>query len=107
MAPSIGKQQVGIHIVPRDLLLSLDNVIIDCPGAMRARQYETTAYRDFLYEAMKGGLNGLVLRSRLLDESYQLQDPSIPTLVNKEIVFDALNVVRLGNDLLYLHPEHC
>ena len=39
---------------PRDLLLPLDNLSIDCPGAMRARQYETRADREFLYEAMAG-----------------------------------------------------
>ena len=69
---------------------------------MRARQYETTAYRDFLYEAMEGGTEWIAApRPRLLDESYQLEDLSIPTLVNKEIVFDAPNIVRLGKDLLY------
>ncbi len=87
---------------PRDLLLPLDNVIIDCPGAMRARQFETTAYREFLYEAMEGGSQWISApRPKLLDSSYQLDDLSIPTLVNEEIVFDAPNVVRLGNDLLY------
>lgn len=87
---------------PRDLLLPLDNVIIDCPGAMRARQMETTAYREFLYEAMAGGSQWISApRPKLLDSSYQLDDLSIPTLVNEEIVFDAPNVVRLGNDLLY------
>ena len=87
---------------PRDLLLPLDNLIIDCPGAMRARQYETLAYRDFLYEVVdKGGEWLSAPRPRLLDESYQLDDLSIPTLTNKEIVFDAPNVVRLGLDLIY------
>ena len=87
---------------PRDLLLPLDNLIIDCPGAMRARQYETLAYREFLYEAMAGGSQWISApRPRLLDESYQLEDLSIPTLTNKEIVFDAPNVVRLGKDLIY------
>ena len=87
---------------PRDLLLPLDNVIIDCPGAMPARQFETTAYREFLYEAMEGGSQWISApRPKLLDSSYQLDDLSIPTLVNEEIVFDAPNVVRLGNDLLY------
>jgi len=83
---------------PRDLLLPLDNLIIDCPGAMRARQYETLAYRDFLYKVVDEGGEWLSApRPRLLDESYQLDDLSIPTLNNKEIVFDAPNVVRLGN----------
>ena len=87
---------------PRDLLLPLDNLIIDCPGAMRARQYETLAYRDFLYDVVDDGGDWLSApRPRLLDESYQLEDLSIPTLTNKEIVFDAPNVVRLGKDLIY------
>jgi len=87
---------------PRDLLLPLDNLIIDCPGAMRARQYETLAYRDFLYDVVDNGGDWLSApRPRLLDESYQLDDLSIPTLTNKEIVFDAPNVVRLGKDLIY------
>jgi N-dimethylarginine dimethylaminohydrolase len=84
------------------LLLPLDNLIIDCPGAMRARQYETFAYRDFLYEAMLEGSEWIAApRPRLLDESYQLEELSEPTLVNKEIVFDAPNCVRLGKDILY------
>jgi N-dimethylarginine dimethylaminohydrolase len=87
---------------PRDLLLPLDNLIIDCPGAMRARQYETLAYRDFLYEVVDEGGEWLAApRPRLLNESYQLDDLSEPTLTNKEIVFDAPNVVRLGKDLIY------
>ncbi|MFO7744964.1 MAG: hypothetical protein R6V36_06250, partial [Psychroflexus sp.] len=87
---------------PRDLLLPLNNLIIDCPGAMRARQYETLAYRDFLYEVVDEGGEWLSApRPRLLDESYQLDDLSIPTLNNKEIVFDAPNIVRLGRDLIY------
>lgn len=87
---------------PRDLLLPLDNLIIDCPGAMRARQYETLAYRDFLYEVVDSGGEWLSApRPRLLDESYQLEDLSVPTLTNKEIVFDAPNIVRLGKDLIY------
>jgi glycine amidinotransferase len=87
---------------PRDLLLPLDNLIIDCPGAMRARQYETLAYRDFLYEVVDEGGEWLSApRPRLLDSSYQLEDLSIPTLTNEEVVFDAPNVVRLGKDLIY------
>jgi len=87
---------------PRDLLLPLDNLIIDCPGAMRARQYETLAYRDFLYEVVDQGGEWLSApRPRLLDSSYQLDDLSIPTLTNEEIVFDAPNIVRLGKDLIY------
>jgi len=87
---------------PRDLLLPLDNLIIDCPSPMRARQYETLAYRDFLYDVVDHGGEWISApKPRLLDSSYQLEDLSIPTLTNEEIIFDAPNIVRLGQDLLY------
>ena len=90
------------NFCPRDLLLPLDNLIIDCPGVMRSRQYETLAYRSFLYEVVEHGGEWISApKPRLLDESFQFEDLSIPTLVNKEIVFDAPNIVRLGKDLIY------
>ena len=38
---------------PRDLLLPLDNMIIECPSPMRARYFETRAYYKHLYGWMK------------------------------------------------------
>ena len=38
---------------PRDLLLPLDNLIIECPSPMRARYFETRAYYKHLYEWMQ------------------------------------------------------
>jgi N-dimethylarginine dimethylaminohydrolase len=40
-------------------------------------------------------------RPQLLDNLYQFENLDDPTVLNKEIIFDAPNVVRLGNDLLY------
>jgi N-dimethylarginine dimethylaminohydrolase len=86
----------------RDLLLPLDNVIIDCPSPMRSRYFETEAYRDFLYEVMANGTEWISApKPKLLDESFQIEDLSEPSTRNLEIVFDAPNIVRLGNDLLY------
>ena len=87
---------------PRDLLLPLDNLIIDCPSPMRSRQYETWAYRDFLYDAMTNGAQWVAApKPRLLDSVYQFENLDDPTTVNNEIIFDAPNVVKLGNDILY------
>lgn len=86
---------------PRDLLLPLDNLIIECPSPMRARYFETRAYYKHLYEFMKQGTEWICApKPMLLDDGYQLDDVSDPTLLNKEIVFDAPNIVRLGRDLL-------
>ena len=86
---------------PRDLLLPLDNMIIECPSPMRARYFETRAYYDHLYEWMKEGTQWICAPKPILtDDNYQLEDRSEATLVNKEIIFDAPNIVRLGRDLL-------
>lgn len=86
---------------PRDLLLPLDNMIIDCPSPMRARYFETRAYNDLLYKWMKEGTQWICAPKPILeDDSYQLDELNDATLLNKEIIFDAPNIVRLGRDLL-------
>ena len=87
---------------PRDLLLPLDNLIIDCPSAMRSRYFETFSYRDFLYEQFDEGVQWISApKPRLLDNFFTFEDLSKPTINDNEIIFDAANIVRLGNDLLY------
>ena len=86
----------------RDLLLPLDNLILDCASPLRSRYFETRAYRDFLYEVMSNGTEWISApKPILLDNIFQQEDLSIPSTRNNEIVFDAPNVVRLGNDLLF------
>ena len=87
---------------PRDLLLPLDNLIIDCPSAMRSRYFETFAYRNFLYEQFDEGVQWISApKPRLLDDLYTFEDLTKPTVLDKEIIFDAANIVRMGNDLLF------
>lgn len=86
----------------RDLLLPLDNLIIDCASPLRARRHETEAYRDFLYEVMQNGTEWISApKPKLLDDIFQVEDLDLPSTKNNEIIFDAPNIVRLGNDLLY------
>lgn len=86
----------------RDLLLPLDNLIIDCASPNRSRYFETRSYKNFLYEVMHNGTEWISApKPHLLDDLYQLENLTDPTVVNNEIVFDAPNIVRLGNDLLY------
>ena len=86
---------------PRDLLLPLDNLIIETPSPMRSRYFETRAYYKYLYEQMKDGTEWISAPKPILtDDNYQLGTPEDVTLKNKEIIFDAPNVVRMGNDIL-------
>jgi len=89
------------HYSPRDLLLPMDNLIIETPSPMRSRYFETRAYYPYLYEQMKAGTEWISApKPRLTEDCYQLGTPDTVTLTNQEIVFDAPNVVRMGNDLL-------
>ena len=86
---------------PRDLLLPLHNMIIECPSPMRSRYYETRAYYPYLYEQMKEGTQWISAPKPILtDDSYQLDNLEDATIKNNEIIFDAPNIVRLGKDLL-------
>lgn len=87
---------------PRDLLLPLDNLVIDCPSAMRSRYFETMAYRSYLLDQMEEGVKWITApKPRLLDSLYTFEDLTQPTINDDEIIFDAANIVRLGKDLLF------
>jgi N-dimethylarginine dimethylaminohydrolase len=89
------------NFCPRDLMLPLDNMIIECPSPMRGRYFETRAYRNYLYEQMKDGTQWISAPKPILNDNlYQFDDLNEATLLNNEIVFDAANIVRLGKDLL-------
>lgn len=84
---------------PRDIFLILNDCLIETPNVMRSRYFEMHAYRRILNQC--SGKWFSAPRPQLLDESFNFEDLSKPTLMNKEILFDAANVVRMGKDLLY------
>lgn len=87
---------------PRDLLLPLNNLMIETPSPCRSRLFETSAYRDIMIEAVTDGTEWISApKPRLLDDSYQFEDLSKPSLNNYEPVFDAPNCIRLGRDILF------
>lgn len=87
---------------PRDLLLPLNNIMIETPSPCRSRLFETRAYHDIMIEAVKGGTEWISApKPRLLDDSYQFEDLSKPSLTNLEPIFDAPNCIRLGRDILF------
>ncbi len=86
----------------RDLLLPLDNLIVEAASPHRSRYFETRAYKDFLYEVMANGTEWISApKPKLLDDLFQTENLELPSVKNQEIIFDAPNIVRLGNDLIY------
>ncbi len=87
---------------PRDLLLPLNNLMIETPSPCRSRLFETRAYHNIMIDAVKDGTEWIAApKPRLLDNSYQFEELSKPSLNNLEPIFDAPNCIRLGRDILF------
>ena len=87
---------------PRDIFLILGNNIIEVPSVMRSRMFETWSYNTILHKAFEDGAKWFSAPKQIIkDESFEFLDLSKPTLMNNEILFDAPNVVRINNDLIF------
>ena len=83
---------------PRDSMLVINDKVIATPMTLRHRSNEAETCKPLFdpthwVDAPK---------PKLLDSIYQREDLSIPTLLDGEPVFDAANVIKHNNDLLYL-----
>lgn len=88
---------------PRDTVTVIGNNIIESPMSLRSRQYETDCFKDIFIEKMEQGANWVSApKPRLADSMYQREDLSKITLNNEEPVFDAANILRCNDDILYL-----
>ena len=88
---------------PRDTVTVIGNNILESPMSLRSRQFETDCFRDIFIEKMEEGANWVSApKPRLLDSLYQREDLAKITLNNHEPVFDAANILRSNNDILYL-----
>jgi len=84
---------------PRDIALIINDKVIEVPMTLRHRSNEAERTIKPLFD-----IDSWVQapRPKLLDSIYQRDDLNIPTLLNGEPVFDAANVIKHNNDLLYL-----
>ncbi len=83
---------------PRDSMLVINDKVIATPMTLRHRSNEAETCKPLFdpthwVDAPK---------PKLLDSIYQREDLSRPTLLDGEPVFDAANVIKHNNDLLYL-----
>ncbi len=88
---------------PRDSVTVIGDLIIESPMSLRSRQYETFSFREDFIEYMNHGAKWISApRPKLTDDSYQIDDLSKLTLTENEPVFDAANILKSNNDILYL-----
>jgi len=87
---------------PRDIMLVIGDRIIETPSVIRSRALETFSYRTMLLDYLKSGAKWFSApRPMLLDSLFEV-DLTKPTPRNDEPAFDAANILRLGQDLIYL-----
>ena len=88
---------------PRDILLVIGDQIIETPNVIRSRAQETFSYRKLLMEYLRSGARWYgAPKPMLLDSLFEGADMEKPTPWNDEPAFDAANVLRFGEDLIYL-----
>ncbi len=87
---------------PRDVMLVIGDHIIETPNVIRSRAQETFSYRTMMVDYLKSGAKWYSAPKPMLLDSLFEVDLNKPTPCNDEPAFDAANVLRLGQDLLYL-----
>jgi glycine amidinotransferase len=100
---------MGHALMPRDLFLIVGDEIIETSPAVRARYFEADLYKELFTGYFNAGARWtLAPRSRLLDRnfdfSYALRhgyDGEIPAEPFYELMFDAAQILRFGQDLIF------
>ncbi len=87
---------------PRDLMLVIGDQIIETPNVIRSRAQESFSYRAMMVDYLKSGAKWYSAPRPMLRDSLFDVDLNKPTPRNDEPAFDAANVLRLGQDLIYL-----
>ena len=88
---------------PRDSVLTIGDTLIETPMPLRARYFETLAYKSIFKEYFNNGSGWISApKPELDDKLYDRTDLSKPTLTEYEIAFDAANVIKCGKDIFYL-----
>jgi glycine amidinotransferase len=83
---------------PRDSMLVIEDKVIATPMALRQRQNETRAFKHLFDESCWVDFP----KPKLLDSIYDRGLLPGPTLGNEEPVFDAANLLKCNNDIIYL-----
>lgn len=87
-----------MNYCPRDVLLVIGDTVIETPMSMRSRINESQHYQHL---RSLGGKWITADKPNLLDEDISIEKNGIK-LSNQQPIFDAANVLRINNDILYL-----
>ncbi|KYK19931.1 hypothetical protein AYK24_04810 [Thermoplasmatales archaeon SG8-52-4] len=91
---------------PRDLFLIVGDTVIEAPSQEKHRYFESQAYYDIFYQYFLKGCKWISAPKPRLKGKYKIpyykdKHKNIK-LLEKDILFEAATIVRIGRDLLYL-----
>jgi len=97
------KVTTGMHSYStRDLLLTVGNKVIECPTPYISRQHEFMAFENIKKEAIKDGCQWLSAPLPAMDQDdFEIVGDKV-TLTEDFPIFDAANVLKFNDKLLYL-----
>jgi len=88
---------------PRDIFLTVGDMLIETPCMQRSRYFESFCYEDIYVDCVKRGGKWISApKPKLRDEDFNLCGTQYSVLQNHEPIFEAANVIRAGRDLFYL-----
>jgi len=101
-----GHTTTGMHTYStRDLLLSIGDMVIECPTPYLSRQHEFKAYDEIRQQAIKDGCRWIAApRPRMEDKECVINNSKIE-LTERYPIFDAANVMKFDDKLLYLQSS--
>ncbi|PIR83777.1 amidinotransferase [Candidatus Kaiserbacteria bacterium CG10_big_fil_rev_8_21_14_0_10_51_14] len=96
--------------MPRDVLITIGDTLIEAPMAWRTRYFEIHAYRPLIRDYFERGAKWLSapkpsMDDNFYDNKYQSELPYVDgkkqfIITNEEVAFDAADFVRFGRDIL-------
>ena len=93
----------GMHCYSaRDLLLSVGDMVIECPTPYVSRQHEFHAYDVIKQEAMRDGCRWIAAPRARMENKESVLVTSKMKLTERYPIFDAANILKFDDKLLYL-----
>ena len=98
-----GHTTTGMHsYAARDLILTVGNLAIECPTPFVSRYKELEAYDVIKQEAMKDGCKWIAAPRARMEPAECIVDFNRIKLTERYPIFDAANVLKFDDKLLYM-----
>ena len=90
----------------RDILLTVGDMVIECPTPFVSRQHEVSAYHEIRKQALADGCKWIAAPQPVMEkQEYNLQGSGRLELTERYPIFDAANVLKMNDKLLYLYSS--